>query len=45
MEGGGKTTNDPDASGRKAQRAIDREKLRKPTVLTKKQTENLKNKK
>ena len=44
MEGGGKTTNDPDAAGLKAQRAKDREKLRKPTVLTEQQTKNLKNK-
>ena len=42
MEGGGKTTNDPDPSGRKEQRAKDREKLRKPTVLTELQTKNLK---
>ena len=44
MEGGGKTTNDPDAAGLKAQREKDREKLRKPTVLTEQQTKNLKNK-
>jgi hypothetical protein len=44
MEGGGKTTNDPDASGRKA--AIEEarsknEASKRPTVLTKEQTELL----
>ena len=38
MEGGGKTTNDPDPDGRKAKIKADREKLRKHTVLTKEQT-------
>ena len=42
MEGGGKTTNDPDPSGRKAQTEINRQNnaaSKKPTVLSKKQTE------
>jgi len=43
MEGGGKTTNDPDPSGRKAQTAKDRAKLpKKHTVLTEQQTKNIK---
>ena len=45
MEGGGKTTNDPDPAGTKAKHKKDREKLRKHTVLTKEQAKNLKNKK
>ena len=36
-DGPTKSTNDPDASGNKANIAKNREKLRKPTVLTKKQ--------
>ena len=35
-------TNDPDAFGIKAKHKADREKLRKPTVLTEQQTKNLK---
>tara|TARA_R110002020_G_scaffold391612_2_gene602022 strand:+ start:1676 stop:2284 length:609 start_codon:yes stop_codon:yes gene_type:complete len=42
MEGGGKQTNNPDVYGRKEKRKADREKLRKPTVLTEQQTKNLK---
>jgi hypothetical protein len=45
MEGGGKTTNDPDASGRKAaiEKARSENKASKrATVLTEQQTKNLK---
>jgi|TARA_R110002012_G_scaffold218117_1_gene389393 hypothetical protein len=49
MEGGGKTTNDPDPAGVRAKRKVFRERLfqrdnltRKPTMLTEKQTKNLK---
>ena len=38
----GKTTNHPDPCGIKAKHKTDREKLRKPTVLTEQQTKNLK---
>tara|TARA_R100000900_G_scaffold68052_3_gene54238 strand:+ start:1491 stop:2198 length:708 start_codon:yes stop_codon:yes gene_type:complete len=44
MEGGGKTTSDPDASGNKAKIQKNREKnqaSKRPTVLTKEQTELL----
>jgi|8_EtaG_2_1085327.scaffolds.fasta_scaffold12068_2 hypothetical protein len=42
MEGGGKTTNDPDASGRKAATEKARSKNKRPTVLTEAQTKLLK---
>lgn len=44
MEGGGKTTNDPDPDGSKAKRKADRAKLAKPTVLTKSQTKAIEKK-
>ena len=44
MEGGGKTTNDPDPSGRKAATEKARSKNKRPTVLTEAQTKAIEKK-